>query len=143
MVVIEGDDRDQIHCAVDYCHYQVCLSSFFRVRTLNIFIAETLFMRLQIESPHFEVSEKIIGLVENKFDHLGRMYNRINHCDIALRKEKNDLQNSFCIEAKIEVPGSILFAIERDKNFESALKKIIEDLDRQLNKYKEKLEAFR
>jgi putative sigma-54 modulation protein len=94
-------------------------------------------MRLQIESPHFEVNQKLIELVENKFDHLGRIYKRINHCDIVLRREKNSQQNSYCIEIKVEVPGAILYAKENEKSFQSALRNALENLEHQLRKGKE------
>lgn len=84
-----------------------------------------------------EVNQKMIELVESKFDHLGRVYKGINHCDVVLRKEKNSQQNSCCIEIKVEVPGAILYAKENEKSFQSALRKAIENLEHQLRKGKE------
>jgi len=94
-------------------------------------------MRLQIESPHREVNQKMIGLVEDKFDHLGRIYKHINHCDVMVRKQKGDQLNACCIEVNVEVPGAILFAKESEKTFESALRNLIENLEQQLRKNKE------
>lgn len=100
-------------------------------------------MTLQIESPHFEPGEKLVQMVENRFSHLGKMYDRINHCDVVMRNEKNDRQRACSVEVKMEVPGSILFATEKKESFELALKNVIEDLEHQLRKHKEELEEKR
>lgn len=96
-------------------------------------------MQLQIESPHIETSEKLIDLIQAKFDHLGKRYNRIHSCTIILRKEKSDVQKNYSIEAKMEVPRSILFASEKDESFEKALSKLLDDLVHQLEHFKEEI----
>ncbi len=100
-------------------------------------------MQLQIESPHFEPSKKLTSLIHNKFEHLGKRYDRINHCDIVLRREKNDIQKNSFVEAKMEVPRKLLFASDRDETFEIAIDKVIHDLEQQLRRHKEELEEMR
>lgn len=100
-------------------------------------------MQLQIESPHFEPDEELVNLVRSKFEHLGRRYDRINHCDVILKKENSDIQKNSFVEAKMEVPKEILFASEIDETFEMALDKVIHDLEHQLRRYKEELEDQR
>lgn len=95
------------------------------------------FMNLQIESPRFEPAEKLLQMVEDRFFHLSKMYDRIIHCDVILRKEKSSGQRCCWVEAKMEVPGAMLFATEKEEHFESALKNVIEDLEHQLRKLKE------
>lgn len=100
-------------------------------------------MQLQIESPHIEAGKKITNLIRSKFRHLGKRYERINRCDVVLRKEKSDKQKYFFIEAKMEVPRTILFASDKAESFELALDKVINDLEHQLNRHKEEIEEVR
>jgi ribosomal subunit interface protein len=94
-------------------------------------------MNLQIEWPHIEPGEKTFALVESSFHHLDKMHNRINHCDVVLRKEKNGQQTLCAIDATMDVHGYILFAGEKEETFEKALKQLIEDLEHQMLKHKE------
>lgn len=100
-------------------------------------------MQLQIESPHIEAGKKITNLIRSKFEHLGKRYDRINRCDVVLRKGKNDKQKYFFIEAKMEVPRKILFANDKAETFEMALDKVINDLEHQLERHKEEINEVR
>ena len=100
-------------------------------------------MQLQIESPHMEADKKLTDLIRSKFDHLAKRYGRINRCDVVLRKGKSDRQKYFFIEAKMEVPRTILFASDEAESFEMALEKVINDLEHQLNRHKEEIEDVR
>jgi putative sigma-54 modulation protein len=101
-------------------------------------------MQLRIESPHFDQDEKLMELVRTKFEHLGKRFDRITHCDVVLRKEKSDIQKYFFVEAKLETPKkTVLFASDRAETFELALDKVIHDLEHQLRRYKEELEELR
>ena len=99
-------------------------------------------MHLQIESPHFKPGEKLTSLIQSKFEHLGKRYDRITHCGVVLKREKSDTQKSF-IEAKMEVPQGLLFASDKGETFEMALDKVIHDLEHQLRRYKEELDERR
>lgn len=100
-------------------------------------------MQLQIETPHIEAGKRITDLVRSKFEHLGKRYDRINRCDVVLRKGKDDKQKYFFIEAKMEVPRTILFANDKAGTFEIALDKVINDLEHQLNRHKEEINEVR
>lgn len=100
-------------------------------------------MQLQIESPHTELDKALTDLIRSKFDHLNKRYDRINRCDVVLRKEKSDEQKDFFVEAKMEVPRKVLFASDKAENFEMALDKVIHDLEHQLNRHKEEIEEVR
>jgi putative sigma-54 modulation protein len=100
-------------------------------------------MQLQIESPHIEPGKKLTDLIRSKFEHLSKRYDRINHCDVVLRKQKSDKQDFFLVEAKLEVPRSILFASDKAESFEIALEKVINELEHQLNRHKDEIEEVR
>lgn len=101
------------------------------------------FMQLQIETVHIEPGEELTELIQRKIGHLEKRYDRINHCDVVLRKDKNDVKKSFFVETKIEVPGNILFASDKAESFEEALSKVVDDLEHQLAKFKEELDDRR
>lgn len=100
-------------------------------------------MKITIESPHIRVSAETIQAIETKLLHLMKKYDRTVICEVVLRKEKNDEQKNFHLEAKLQVPKGVLFAEEKAENFETALDKLIEDIKRQLQKHKERFEEIR
>jgi putative sigma-54 modulation protein len=100
-------------------------------------------MEIHIQSFNGDVSNNFKKVIKKKFQSAARIYKRAVCCDVALLKENNDKYNDYCIEAKIVVPGNVLFAKESAENFESALDKLITDVKHQLLKYKEKLEEVR
>lgn len=100
-------------------------------------------MNITIESPHVRVSQETIRTIDSKLSNLLRKYGRTVMCDVLLRKENNDDQKNFHIGIKLSVPGASLFAEENEQSFEAAFDKIIEDLKRQLQKHKERLEEVR
>jgi len=67
------------------------------------------------------------------------MFDRIVSCDVLLKKEENDKQQKYIVEAQLNVPGKSLFAIERAETFEIALDKLNDDVIHQLGRYREHL----
>lgn len=100
-------------------------------------------MQVIIESPRIRISEKLSGLVRSKFENMGKLFDRINHCNVVLRKEKNDLQKKFLVSANMNLPKAALFGEDRAESFEVALDKVVQDLEHQLRRHKEKLEEKR
>jgi putative sigma-54 modulation protein len=99
-------------------------------------------MKITIESPHIRISQKLQKLVHAKFSHLGKMYDRIVNCDVILKKENNDRQKFYTVEARLLVPKELLFAIEKAETFEIALTKLTDDLEHQLRRHKQELEKL-
>lgn len=112
-------------------------------RNFSLLSSKNQVMQLQIESPHIEPNKRLTNLIRSKFEQLGRRYDRINRCDVVLRKGKDDKQKYFFIEAKMEVPRKILFAMEKAETFEMALDKVISDLEHQLDRHKEEINEVR
>ena len=100
-------------------------------------------MQLIIESPRVQLNESLEELIRTKTSRLERVYNRITKCVIVLKKEKNDQDQWYCIEAILSVPQKQLFAIERADSFEAALQKVMDDLQRQLHRYKTERDEVR
>jgi putative sigma-54 modulation protein len=70
---------------------------------------------------------------------LEKLFESIAQCNIVLKKQKNDKQNNFIVEAKLEVPGNDLYASDQAESFEIATEKVCKDLESQVKKHKEKL----
>ena len=100
-------------------------------------------MNIQIESPHVEARQIPESLLRKKFNRLGEIFHRIEYCKVVLRKEKDDAQKSFFVEAIVKVPGQLLFSSDRDASYEATLDKVYHDIESQLHRYKEKMEEKR
>lgn len=96
-------------------------------------------MNVQIESPQTERNTTLEKLIQEKFEHLGKKFHRVTSCKVLYHKQKNDMQQRYFMEARMEVPRKVLFASDKAETYELALSKIIADLDHQLRRYKEEL----
>lgn len=105
-----------------------------------ILLNKRMIMNIQIESPHLDVSQIPEILIRKKFNHLAKLYDRIESCKVVLHEEKSDTQDSFFIEAILKVPNNLLFSSDTGEAFEITLEKVVHDLEKQLVKYKEKLQ---
>src|SRR5215213_10317824 len=97
-------------------------------------------MTLIIESPGFGASNNLQHLVKQKSEHLDRICDRITRCLVIFRQEHHDCNQDCISEAKVSVPGKVLFASDRGETFEIAFQKVMTGIDHQLRKYKEEKE---
>ena len=96
-------------------------------------------MPIFIQSPHQRISQETKELVEEKFKRFNRKYKRIENFYIVLKKEKNQEQDLFSVEARLAVPGQDLFAHEIADSYAKAAQMVCVDLEGQIKKRKEKL----
>lgn len=96
-------------------------------------------MDIVIQSPHIRLSKRIQQIVSEKFMRLEKVTDRIIRCDVVLRREKNDKDNDFVVEAKLAVPGNDLFARKAGPKFEVAAEEVCLNLFAQLRKRKDRL----
>lgn len=95
-------------------------------------------MNYIIQSPNKEVSLEKEELIQKKFKRFEKLLPGMMRCDIVLRMEKNGEQNSYIVEAKLQVPGNDLFAKEQAASYEMAAENVCIDLENQIRKQKEK-----
>jgi len=95
-------------------------------------------MSFIIQSPHQKVSLQVRRMVREKFMRFEKLFNRIELYRVILRKEKNDKQERFIVEAQLFVPGNNLFAREQGTNFLTAAEQVCIDLENQIKKHKSK-----
>lgn len=96
-------------------------------------------MRVEINASHFEVDAKLSALINKKVSKLERFYDHIIDCMIFLSQEGHSEHNSSkVIEIKINVKETTLFCREEAQMYEQAIDMAVENMKRQLKKYKEK-----
>jgi putative sigma-54 modulation protein len=100
-------------------------------------------MKLHIQSPRKDGTQIPEPLIHKKFEHFDKLFDRIEYCNIVLYKEKSDDETSYFIEASMKVPRSTLFSSDRATSFEMALDKVVNALESQLRRHKDKLRANR
>ncbi|MCC5852114.1 MAG: ribosome hibernation promoting factor [Alkalimonas sp.] len=92
-------------------------------------------MQINLTGRHVEITEALKDYVDNKFAKLERHFEHINNVHVVLNVEK--LQQ--IAEAKLNLNGGEVFAVSESENMYAAIDQLIDKLDRQVIKHKEKL----
>lgn len=91
-------------------------------------------MQLNVSGHHVEVTTALRDYVENKFERLQRHFDQITNTEVTLIVEKL-VQKA---EATIHVAGADIFAAAESDDMYAAIDALVDKLDRQLIKHKEK-----
>ncbi len=92
-------------------------------------------MQINITGHHLEITDSLRTYVETKFNKLERHFDHISSVNVILNVEKL-LQKA---EATIRLSGADIFASSEDNDMYAAIDNMIDKLDRQVLKHKEKL----
>lgn len=92
-------------------------------------------MQIDVTGRHIEITDSLKSYVENKFQRLERHFEHINNTHVILSVEK-DRQKA---EATVHVNRGNLFADNEQEDMYAAIDGLLDKLDRQLKKHKEKL----
>ncbi|NOU53067.1 ribosome hibernation promoting factor [Pseudoalteromonas sp. JBTF-M23] len=92
-------------------------------------------MQLNLTGRHVEITDSLRDYVNNKFAKLERHCDHINNVHVILDVEKL-VQKA---EATLHVNGGELFASTEHQDMYAAIDSLIDKLDRQVIKHKEKL----
>jgi putative sigma-54 modulation protein len=92
-------------------------------------------MELNITGHHVEITPALKDYINNKLNRLERHFDNLTDINCILSVEK--LQHK--AEAKINVRGGTLFAESVSEDMYAAIDGLIDKLDRQIKKHKEKL----
>lgn len=96
-------------------------------------------MKIHTEAVQFKADQKLHEFIEKKMEKLTSHFDRIINAEIKLRLENSGQVKDKVAEINLSVPGQILFAKETTKTFEHSVDSAIDNLRRQLTRYKEKL----
>jgi putative sigma-54 modulation protein len=96
-------------------------------------------MQLSISGHHVEVTPSLKDYVSSKLERLDRHHDKITGADVTLTVDKL-VQKA---DARIFVRGADLFADAVANDMYAAIDNLVDKLDRQLIRHKEKVKAHR
>jgi putative sigma-54 modulation protein len=91
-------------------------------------------MQLDVSGHHVDVSQALKGYVKTKFERLERHFDNATHAHVILTVEKLDQK----AEATVHVSGGNVFADAVNTDMYAAIDALVDKLDRQLKRHKEK-----
>ena len=92
-------------------------------------------MQINVTGHHIEVTDAIRNYVETKFERMERHFDHVTAIHVILAIEKQRQR----AEAKMHVAGSHLFADAEHDDMYAAIDALVDKLDRQLLKHKDKI----
>ncbi len=92
-------------------------------------------MQLNLTGRHVEITDSLRDYVNTKFAKLERHFDHINNVHVILDVEKL-VQKA---EATVHLNGGEIFASDEHADMYAAIDKLVDKLDRQVIKHKEKL----
>lgn len=92
-------------------------------------------MQLNITGHHVEMTESMNNYVTSKMEKLERHFDHVTNVHVILSVEKTRQK----AEATIHITGNDIFANAEDENMYAAIDALIDKLDRQIKKHKEKV----
>ncbi len=96
-------------------------------------------MQISITGHHLDITPALRSYVDNKFNRLERHFDRMTNIHVILSIEKERQK----AEATIHVSRGNLFADEEHEDMYAAIDGLVDKLDRQLKRHKEKLTNHR
>lgn len=93
-------------------------------------------MQINITGHHVEVTPALKEYVTSKFQKIQRHFSNITNVHVILSVDKKFQQKA---EATVNISRSELFAESQDEDMYAAIDALIDKLDRQVIKHKEKL----
>ena len=93
-------------------------------------------MQLQITGHHLEVTDSIRNYVNEKFSKLERHFDQVIDINVILEVEKLAQK----AEATVQVNGAKLFAEDTQEGMYAAIDGLVDKLDRQILKHKDKVQ---
>jgi len=92
-------------------------------------------MQLSVTGHHVDITTALRNYVENKVDKIGRHFDLVSdvHCILTVEKLRHKA------EATVNVNGGTIYADATEEDMYAAIDGLVDKLDRQVKKYKEKL----
>ncbi len=96
-------------------------------------------MKIQIQSIHFDADQKLLEYIQAKLSKLDKYFDHITDAQVFLKVSKPEVRQNKIVEVKLNVPGEQLLATETGDRFEEATDLALENLKRQVVRFKEKI----
>lgn len=92
-------------------------------------------MQISVTGRHLEITGALKNYVESKFERLERHIDHVTDVHVILGLEKINKK----AEATVQISGAMLFAEDHHEDMYAAIDSLIDKLDRQVCKHKEKI----
>ena len=96
-------------------------------------------MQISVTGQNFDITPAIRSYVEEKFARLERHFEHMTNVHVILRVERERQ----CAEASVHVNRADLFAETEHADMYAAIDGLVDKLDRQIKKHKERLQNHR
>lgn len=96
-------------------------------------------MQISVTGHHLDVTDSLRTYVETKFEKLERHFDHVTDVHVILSVEKL-LQKA---EATVQISGAKLFAEDHQEDMYASIDAMVDKLDRQIKRHKEKLTNHR
>lgn len=97
-------------------------------------------MKTTFTARHFNASQSLQEYSRDAVEKLENYYDRIVMCDIILQPSKSD-ENPHKAEINVKVPRKVLNGSAEAASYEQAVHDAVENVIRQLKKYKDKMQS--
>lgn len=94
-------------------------------------------MQINITGHHIDITDPLRDYVTEKMDKLTRHFDHVTNVHVILTVEKQDQK----AEATVHVSGADLFAQHASEDMYASIDALIDKLDRQVIKHKEKISS--
>lgn len=94
-------------------------------------------MKTTFTARHFEASDTLKQYSVDSVQKLDQFYDRILTCDIILEPTPDDEEPQQA-ELNVKIPQKLINAKEQAQTYEQAMNRVVENVTRQLKKYKNK-----
>lgn len=92
-------------------------------------------MQINLTGHHIEITDSLRNYVDTKFSKLERHFDHISNVHVILNVEKLSQK----AEATVHLSGAEVFASSENEDMYAAIDSMVDKLDRQVIKHKEKL----
>ncbi len=97
-------------------------------------------MNIVIRGKNFELNDSIKAYTEEKVNRLQRFFDQIDSAEVTLKVERNkSIENNHRVEVTLRANGQVIRAEEATISMYSSIDVVVDKLERQLKKYKQKL----
>ncbi|MDP2179494.1 ribosome hibernation-promoting factor, HPF/YfiA family [Methylicorpusculum sp.] len=96
-------------------------------------------MQISVTGHHIEVTESMRDYVDTKFDKLERHFDNVTDVHVILTVEKLNQK----AEATVQISGAKIFAEDTQEDMYASIDNLVDKLDRQILKHKEKISNHR
>ena len=99
-------------------------------------------MEINIQSIHFNITEKLQAFIDKKLDKLNKSYEEIQSIEIILKVEKPTVALNKIASISVKILGNTLFVEKKCSTFEESLDLCIDSIKVQLGKIKSKQRGY-